>query len=403
MTGLAFRGGRLVMPGGVVDGLCLRVERGLIRDIVPDDDRAGEWAEVDLDGDYLLPGFVDTQVNGGGGALFNADPSVETIRMIAAAHARLGATTIVPTLISDELDVIEAGLRAVEQARAEDVPGIAGIHIEGPFIAPERRGIHDAAKLRRIDARAIDLLRDFRGGAMIVTLAPELVDVGIIAQLTEMGILVCGGHSNADYDCVRVALAAGLAGFTHIFNAMSPMQHRAPGMVGAALESDAWCGVIVDGLHVDPAVLRIAFRAHRMDRFMLVSDAMPTAGWHGTEFWLGDTSIVARDGKLLGPDGTLAGADLDMSRALRNAIELTGLSVVQASMMASTAPAHFLRLGDRFGTLAPGRPADMVRLTADLRVKQVWQAGQPLGLVQDETSQRVSARPLAGAGLADER
>ncbi len=378
MTGLAFRGGRLVTPCGVVDGQCLRVGQGLIRAIVPGDERAGAYEDIDLGGDYLLPGFVDTQVNGGGGALFNADPSVETLRTIAAAHARLGTTTIVPTLISDDLDVVEAGLRAVEEARAENVPGIAGIHVEGPFIAPARRGIHDAGKLRPLDAHAIDLLGSFRGGALIVTLAPELVDPASIARLTESGVLVCGGHSNADYASVRAALAAGLAGFTHLFNAMSPMQHRAPGMVGAALESDAYCGVIVDGLHVDPAVLRIAFRAHRIDRFMLVSDAMPTAGWHGTEFMLGDTPIVARGGRLQGPDGTLAGADLDMARALRNAIALTGVSLDQASLMASGAPARFLRLGDRTGALAPGLRADMVQLDAAFRVKHVWQGGRRL-------------------------
>lgn len=378
MKRIAFRNGRLVTSAGVVTGQRLIAEQGLIREIAADDGRAGECEEVDLGGDYLLPGFVDTQVNGGGGALFNADPSLAALRTIAAAHAALGTTTIMPTLISDDLDVVEAGLRAVERAIAEGVPGIAGIHVEGPFIASGRRGIHDAAKLRLLDERAIDLLCNFRGGAIMVTLAPELAEPRDIARLGKSGVIVCGGHSNADYRTTRAALAAGIRGFTHLFNAMPPMLHRAPGMVGAALESDAWCGVIVDGIHVDPAVLRIAFRAHPIDRFMLVSDAMPTAGWSGTRFMLGDTPVIAKDGRLEGPDGILAGADLDIARALRNAIEWAGLSIEQASLMASGAPARFLRLADRIGTLAPDMCADMVRLDAGLRVTHVWQAGRPL-------------------------
>ncbi|MBD8678457.1 N-acetylglucosamine-6-phosphate deacetylase [Sphingomonas sp. CFBP 13720] len=365
---LAFHNARIVTPGGIHSG-GLSVDGDTIAAI-----DAGSGG-IDCDGDWLLPGFLDTQVNGGGGVLFNDAPTVDTIAAIGAAHARYGTAGFLPTLISDDLDVVDRGMRAVEAAIAAGVPGVLGIHVEGPFLNVARKGIHDASKFRALDADAVALLSGLRHGATLVTLAPECNDPKHVAALADAGVVVAIGHSDADYATAMAALAGGVTGFTHLYNAMSPLVHRAPGVVGAALDHrDSFCGIIVDGAHVDPAALRIALRAKPVDRFMLVSDAMPTVGSDDKRFRLGDRDIVVRDGVCVGPDGTLAGSDLDMATAFRNAVAWLDVDMVQAATMAATAPAAFLRL-PRHGALATGMRADIVQLDRDLRVQGVWIGG----------------------------
>src|SRR5262245_38621073 len=209
----------------------------------------------------LLPGFIDTQVNGGGGVLFNSQPTLDTIRRIGRAHRQFGTTGFLPTLISDDLEVLERAVSAVQAALDAGVPGVLGIHIEGPFINVERKGVHDPAKFRRIDDEAIRLLTSLRGGRTLVTLAPETTTPQVIERLAAAGVIVCAGHTNASHAVIRTALDHGLRGFTHLFNAMSQLTAREPGVVGAALEDErSWCGIIVDGRHVDPVVLRIALK-----------------------------------------------------------------------------------------------------------------------------------------------
>jgi N-acetylglucosamine-6-phosphate deacetylase len=322
----------------------------------------------------LLPGFIDTQVNGGGGVLFNDTPTVNGIVAIAEAHRRFGTTGLLPTLISDDLAVVERAMDAVDDAIDAGVPGVRGIHIEGPFLNPGKRGIHDASKFRTLDAAAIALLTRPSRGVRLVTLAPELVPPGAIEALTAGCVIVAAGHSMADYAQTRAALDAGLAGFTHLFNAMTGLGSREPGMVGAAIEDRAsHFGLIVDGHHVAPATLRIALAARGLDGAMLVTDAMPPAGTDMTEFMLMGRRIIVADGVLRGEDGTLAGAPLTMDQAWRNAIDLLGLDVAQASRLASTNPARFLGL--QTGAIVPGLRADLVHLDADRRVTRSWIAG----------------------------
>jgi N-acetylglucosamine-6-phosphate deacetylase len=299
------------------------------------------------------------------------------IAAIGAAHAAFGTTGFLPTLISDDMDRIAAALDAADAAIAAGVPGVLGVHIEGPFLNVARKGIHDAAKLRRLDEQALALLTRPRAGKVMLTLAPELCDPADIRRLADAGVIVSAGHSNADHATVVRALAAGLRGFTHLFNAMSPLLHRAPGVVGAALDDpDSWCGLIVDGVHVDPVALRIALRAKNPAKFMLVTDAMPNIGTTADSFMLQGKSINVAGGTLQDDDGTLAGADLDMAAAVRNAVRLIGVAPETASMMAAGAPAAFLSLSDRHGTLAPGQRADWVWLDADLHPRGTWIGGQ---------------------------
>jgi N-acetylglucosamine-6-phosphate deacetylase len=340
-----------------------------------------EGAErTDLGGGTLLPGFVDTQVNGGGGVLFNDDPSIAGITAIGAAHRRFGTTGFLPTLISDDLEVMAAAIDAVDAGIGAGVPGVLGIHLEGPFLNPERKGIHSAEKIRALDAEAMAVLTRPGRGKRLVTLAPETVEPECIAQLSEAGVIVSAGHTQADCATVLKALEHGLRGFTHLFNAMSPLTSREPGTVGAALYDDkSWCGIIVDGFHVDPLVLRLALRAAPLRRFMLVTDAMPSVGGTRDSFSLNGETIRASDGKCVSANGTIAGSDLDMATAVRNCIELLGLSLEQASVLASTNPAAFLGLEEELGTIAEGYRADLVLLDEQMRVADCWIGGEPSG------------------------
>jgi N-acetylglucosamine-6-phosphate deacetylase len=332
---------------------------------------------TDLGGGLLLPGFVDTQVNGGGGALFNDDPSVETIRRIGAAHRRFGTTSFLPTLISDDLSVIASAIEAVRRAMKEGVPGVIGIHIEGPCLNAERKGAHDAEKFRGLDADDVALLSSMGIGRTLVTLAPEMTTPDMIEALVAKGVIVSAGHTNGTYADIASALRHGLTGFTHLFNAMSPLTSREPGVVGAALDdAESWCGIIVDAHHVDPVVLRIALKCKRPDRFMLVTDAMPSVGSDQESFMLQGRRITVRDGLCVDDQGIITGSALDMATAVRNAVSLLGLEPTVAANMASGHPAAFLRLDDEIGSIAPGHRANLVHVDESLHALRTWIDGE---------------------------
>ena len=373
---LAFRNGRILTDAGIEQDRTLLVRNGRIEALSAAREVIGADQVVDLQGQLLVPGFIDVQVNGGGGLLFNDDPSVETIAAIARAHRRFGTTGFLPTLISDDLDVVASAIDAVREAIARGVPGVLGIHIEGPFLNAERRGVHDASKLRALDGEAVKLLTRLHGGVTMVTLAPERTTPAYIRQLSEAGVVVSAGHTNATFAELQPAFAAGLRGFTHLFNAMSQLENREPGAVGAALAHDAsWCGLIVDGHHVHPEVMKLALRAKRHDRFLLVSDAMPSVGAEKKDFVLNGRPITVADNRCVDPEGRLAGADLDMASAVRNAVRMLDLGVADAVRMASINAAEFLGLRD-VGRIAPGQRANLVQLDGDLQVLETWIDGR---------------------------
>ena len=358
-----FTNGHVVVADAVWRGAEIVVSGERIAAIRPLDDAAGD--AIDLDGGWLMPGFVDTQVNGGGGVLFNDETNVAGVRAIAEAHARYGTTALLPTLISDTPDRIALALDAVDEAIAAGVPGVVGVHIEGPWLNVARKGIHDPTRFRLLDAGMIALLTRPRRGKVMVTLAPELAHIDDIAALTAAGVLVSAGHTEVGYDGALAAFDAGLSGITHLFNAMPAMVQRTPGLVGAALDDPRpWCGLIVDGVHVAPAVLRIALRARGIERMMLVTDAMSSVGAEQKDFVLQGRQIRVRDGICSYEDGTLAGSDLDMAAAVANAMGMLGLEPAVAARLAAGNPAAFLGLAAERGTLATGLRADWVQLTA---------------------------------------
>jgi N-acetylglucosamine-6-phosphate deacetylase len=368
----AFRNGRILTEQGIESERTLLVRGGRIEALVGAREVVGADRVIDLRGALLAPGFIDCQVNGGGGELFNDDPSVETVATIARAHRQFGTTGFLPTLISDDLDVVARAIDAVRDAIAAGVPGVLGIHIEGPFLNEERRGVHDASKLRELDADAVKLLTRQHGGVTMVTLAPERTTPAFIRQLSDAGVIVSAGHTNATFDQLQPAFAAGLRGFTHLFNALSPLGSREPGAVGAALANESsWCGLIVDGHHVHPEVMKLALRAKRHERFMLVSDAMPSVGAAMKSFVLNGRPIKVADRKLVDEEGRLAGADLDMATAVRNAVRMLNLPIADAVRMASANPADFLVLRD-VGRIAARQRANLVLLDDDLQVRESW-------------------------------
>ncbi len=367
--------GRVMTRGRLVEADVV-VERSRIAAIVPRGSVVTKGKRVDLGGQRLLPGFIDTQVNGGGDALFNADPSVATIARIGAAHRRHGTTGFLPTLISDDLDTVAAALAAMRASIAAGIPGVLGAHIEGPFLSTERRGIHAAERVRRLDARGLAVLTAPGMGRVLVTLAPEMVAADDIVALKAAGLTLAAGHTDASFDQMQAAFAQGVTGITHLFNAMSPLASRAPGVVGAALIGAAWCGLIVDGRHVHPAVLRLALRSLQPEQLFLVTDAMPCVGGNRTSFELQGQTIHVRGGACYDAAGQLAGSDLTMAAAVRNTVELLGVDLGIASQMASGSPAAFLGLGET-GRIAEGLRADLVLLDDSLEVVETWIGGVP--------------------------
>jgi N-acetylglucosamine-6-phosphate deacetylase len=368
---------RVLTLDGVIDGLAVLMQDGRIADLVANDAVPAEAKRVDLGGALLAPGFIDAQVNGGGGTLFNNDTSVEAIRTIAEAHRRFGTTGLLPTLISDDAEVMARAIAATRDAIAQQVPGILGIHLEGPYIAPARKGTHDAGKFRVPGEDEVAMATSLANGVTLLTLAPEQVPADTIRAMVARGAIVVAGHTAATYEQVRTGIDAGISGFTHLYNAMSPLQGREPGAVGAALEDDGcWCGVIVDGVHVHPASLRVALAAKPRGKVFLVTDAMPPVGADDPSYVLYGETITAIDGVVRNAAGALAGSALDMITAVRNSVHLLGLPLEEALRMASTYPAEFLGLGATHGRIAPGYQADLVALDAGLQVVGTWIGGK---------------------------
>ncbi|MFT3755418.1 MAG: N-acetylglucosamine-6-phosphate deacetylase [Pseudoxanthomonas sp.] len=378
MTTTALTNATILTDDGFRDNAALLIENGKILDIVDASTAAQRAGEIrDLHGAYLLPGFIDAQVNGGGGALLNNTPTVEALRSMMRGHRQFGTTGMLPTLISDDVDVMEKAIAAVREAIAEGVPGILGIHLEGPYLATARKGTHNPAKFRVPDTREIDMATSLDNGVTLLTLAPEQVPLDTIRAFVERGAIVAAGHTAGSYEQTRAGLDAGITGFTHLYNAMTPLQGREPGVVGAALEDrESWCGVIVDGAHVHAASLRVALAAKPRGKVFLVTDAMPMVGSDDPSFVLYGETITAVDGVVRNAAGSLAGSALDMASAVRNSVRLLGLPLDEAARMASLYPAQFLGIDDMRGRIAPGLQADLVALSRDkLQVVDTWIGG----------------------------
>ncbi|HEX5006840.1 MAG TPA: N-acetylglucosamine-6-phosphate deacetylase [Hyphomonadaceae bacterium] len=369
---LALTPTRLFTGSEMLDGHTVHIREGQIVDVT----KRTSAGAIAVDG-LLAPGFIDVQVNGGGGVLFNNQQSVDVLRTIASAHARFGVTGFMATLISDDRTRIVRAIDAVTQAIESGTQALLGLHLEGPWLSASRRGVHPSAHLRPVDEDDIRLLTQKRSFPILVTVAPEQVDVETIRTFRSAGVIVSLGHTEAPAELVEAALSAGATGFTHLFNAMPPLEGRKPGPVGAALANrDCWAGLILDGIHVSPISARAAFAAKTARRLMLVSDAMATIGSENALMSLFGEAIEVRDGALRTAGGTLAGAHLDLSAAVRNAVSLLGATPAEALQMASLAPAEFLGVASTRGRVDVGCRADLVLLDEGLNAKATWIAGK---------------------------
>ncbi len=331
-------------------------------------------------GEIVAPGFIDLQVNGGGGVLLNEEPTVEGIATICAAHARFGTTALLPTLITDTFEVTSRTVAAGIEAKQRGVPGFLGLHLEGPHLSVARKGAHDPKLIRPMEDRDLELILSCGAAldALMVTVAPESVSPQQVRRLAEAGVTVSLGHSEASYDTAHVYAEAGIRTVTHLFNAMSPLGHREPGLVGATLDIGALhAGLIADGIHVHPAAMAAALRAKNgPGKIFLVTDAMSPIGTDMTSFTLNGREILRRNGRLTLSDGTLAGADIDMISSVRLVHRTLGLALDEALRMASTYPAEAARISGRKGMIAKGFDADFVVLDGNLDVLSTWIGGR---------------------------
>ncbi|MCF1710632.1 N-acetylglucosamine-6-phosphate deacetylase [Tabrizicola sp. J26] len=354
------------------------VDGGRVVATLPEAD-APPGKRLRLEGGVLAPGLIDLQVNGGGGRMVDGSATADVLAEICAAHARLGATGILPTLITDTPEATAAVIRAGIEAARRNVPGFLGLHLEGPHLDPRRKGAHDPRLIRPMDQTDLERLCDAARQlpALMVTLAPVAASAEQIKALRAAGAIVSLGHAEATSDEARQAIAAGANCATHLFNAMSQLGNREPGMVGTILTESIPAGLIADSIHVHPAAMRIAMAASPQSLF-LVSDAMCVAGSDLTEFTLGGRRILRRQGRLTLEDGTLAGADLTLPDAIHCLITEVGVAPEIALAMATSRPARIIAAQARAGSIGPGRLADLVHLTDDWRLGQVWQGGQTL-------------------------
>jgi N-acetylglucosamine-6-phosphate deacetylase len=368
----SFTGAAIFDGTGLHHGAALVVDGGRVLGL-----GAAGGPGVTLEGGILAPGLIDLQVNGGGGVAVDGATDVEALAHICAAHARLGATGLLPTLITDTPDAVAGVIAAGIAAARQGVPGFLGLHLEGPHLDPRRKGAHDAALIRPMTDADLALLCDAARHlpALMVTVAPEAVTPDQIARLSSAGVVVSLGHTDCTLQQARAAIAAGARCATHLFNAMSQLGNREPGLVGAVLSGTIAAGLIADGIHVAPEVLRIALAA-RPEGLFLVSDAMCVAGTGLTEFRLGGRRILRDQGRLTLEDGTLAGADLSLPDALRTLVKTVGVSAEQALAMATSVPAQVI--GTPAGRLVPGGAADFIHLDQDWGLRQVWRRGVPL-------------------------
>ena len=379
-------GARIFDGEGLHDDCALVVEGAAIQALTRVGDRPRGGEQVDLGGGVLSPGFIDWQINGGGGVLFNANPTVEGIGAIAAAHRRAGVTAFLPTVVTDAPRVLAEALAAAREAR-EHIPGALGVHVEGPFIDLKRKGVHPPKFIRAMKEEDANALIAAHAGVMVVTLAPVSVPLEFIERLAKAGIIVSLGHSDASAEEAQAVFDAGASAATHLYNAMSQLSSRAPGVVGATLSDPRIiCGLIADGEHAHALAYRVAFAAKGPRGIALVSDAMPPAAGGPDGFELQGRRMTRVGNKLVAEDGTLAGAAITMRDAVDYVVNVLKVPLSDALMMATLTPARLLRVDGQIGQLKPGHRADLLHLTDDLEVAEVWSGGQRLNEIDAATT-----------------
>ena len=358
-----------VWPHNPIENVAIAIKNNKIAQIGDNSLIKSDAKEIiKLDGGILTPGFIDTQVNGGGGVLFNDEPNAEGVSKILEGHRKFGTTSLLPTLISDDLGKIKLAIEAVRQAIESGNKGIIGIHLEGPFLNKDKKGIHDDKKFGTLNDEAIDIISSLKIAPTLITIAPELQPEGTIEKLyNKQWVILSAGHTNATATQMMLGVEKGISCYTHLFNAMTQMSAREPGVVGFALSNRmGYCGIIIDLVHVDPMNIRLAYDILGPQKLMIVTDSMSTIGTNETSFKLFDKIIHVRDGSCYDENGTLAGSSLDMSQAVKNAHFKVGIPMGSALQMASETPARAINLHEKIGSIRIGLDADLIHLDDEL-------------------------------------
>jgi N-acetylglucosamine-6-phosphate deacetylase len=380
---IALTGAKIFTHNQFIDNHSLIVCKDKIDSLITDSLLPGDIEQIYLNGGILAPGFIDLQVNGGGGEFFTQNASLSAIKTMLNAHRKYGTTSLLPTLISSHAETHQQAVKSVIAAMQAGFSGVLGIHIEGPFFALNKRGAHAENFIREINSSDMNWLAEIATNAdlkILLTLAPETIPPGVIQQLSQKGILVFAGHTDATYEQIQIAIEEGLCGFTHLYNAMRNSSAREPGVVGAALENQqTWCGIIIDGHHVHPASARIAYAA-KPEKIFLVSDAMATVGSADKSFQLYDEKInesqTDTTACLINQEGKLAGSAIGLIDAVKLNTQLIGVDLAESLRMASLYPARCLKLDHQLGKIQSGYRADLVHFTDDFQVTSTWVAGE---------------------------
>lgn len=355
----------------------LLIKDKLIHSFVSRDDLPNDVEIFDLDGQTVAPGFIDLQVNGGGGILFNDQPNLGSVEKIVEAHRKFGTTNLLPTFITGSLGGMIEASDAVNSYIKKESGAVLGIHFEGPFLEMAKAGVHDKSFIRNVTQDEIDTIINSPIGKVLLTICPNNISPEHLKQFNQSGVLLSIGHTNATYtDCISAA-ENGVTGITHLFNAMSQLQSREPGVVGAAFDLEkVSSGIIVDGHHVDFSSVRIAWKSIKRGNLFLVTDAMPPVGAKNCEFVIGPHTIKLENGKCVTKDGVLGGSALDMSTAVRNCIQKVGIPKSEALRMASLYPAKFIGLDDKYGKIKIGRLANLAIFDNEINVSGTFLEGK---------------------------
>ena len=371
--------GELFIGNKFYTGKVLVVDGERIIDIIPQEELTttyGNIETIDAENGYVTPGFIDLQLNGCGGVLFNDDISLKTLETMHKTNLKYGCTSFTPTLITTGDENIEKAIELVKNIENKGKYGVVGLHIEGPYISLQKKGIHNPKFIRKANESMIDkMVEAGRENVRIVTLAPENTDKNIISKLNGAGIHVAVGHSNATYEQVKEKEGFGITLATHLYNGMSSFNHREPGVVGAIFDSDIKAGVIADGFHCHYSAIKSAIKIMG-ERLYLVTDAVSPVGTDMEYFYFEGNKVFYKDGKCFGEDGTLGGSALTMDAGVRNLVKYCDITLEEAIRMATLYPAKAVNIDNEYGKLQPGCFADIVFLDKHLRLKKVIAKGE---------------------------
>ena len=374
----ALIGAQLFSGKEFFDNRALLIDGENIIDVINEHDIPNNFEIQKLNGGILSPGFIDLQVNGGGGKLFNNSPDKESLNAIIEAHQHFGTTSIMPTVISDSLNVLKRCATTISE-EIESNKSLLGVHIEGPFFNVKYRGVHQKQYINTINSDYLNLFKSLQDFPVMLTLAPECISTKQLQHLKSLGFKILAGHTDASYDQLEEAIKYGLDGFTHLFNAMGQISAREPGVVGSALTFDnTTASIIVDLHHVHPSLIQMAYKQKPQGKLFFVSGSMATIHHGEPSFELYDEVVSESNGRIINSEGKLAGSSITQIDAIKNAYQSCNIPLNEALAMASRYPAEYLGVANYLGSLESGYRADLTHFSLDFQVQNVWVAGKQL-------------------------